>query len=212
MNTSIGLLVAISAILVYSASGWLYSDAHAEHSVVEVDQGAKLVQQNFDHFNQRSIRKQISECMRDSYQYLAMSMYFDQAQIALPGFHKMFKAYSDREMSNAIKLMNYMNLRDGSNKLTGIKEPRVSVEWQDGETALKSALRMEKKANTKFMTILNLALEKHDPHLKQFIEDKFLDQKVKVIKELGDKITQLERCKLDNPGLGLQVFDNTLLN
>jgi hypothetical protein len=27
--------------------------------------------------------------------------------------------------------------------------------------------------------------------LKQFIEDKFLDQKVKVIKELGDKITQL---------------------
>ena len=48
--------------------------------------------------------------------------------------------------------------------------------------------------------------------LKQFIEDKFLDQKVKVIKELGDKITQLERYKIDNPGLGLQVFDNTLLN
>ena len=49
------------------------------------------------------------------------SMYFDQVQIALPGFHKMFKAYSDREMSNAIKLINYMNLRDGDNKLTGIK-------------------------------------------------------------------------------------------
>jgi ferritin len=48
-------------------------------------------------------------------------MYFDQAQIALPGFHKMFKAYSDREMSNAIKMINYMNLRDGDNKLTGIK-------------------------------------------------------------------------------------------
>ena len=46
-----------------------------------------------------------------------------------------------------------------------LKEPRVSIEWQDGETALKSALRMEKKANTKFMTILNLALEKHDPHV-----------------------------------------------
>lgn len=46
-----------------------------------------------------------------------------------------------------------------------LKEPRVLIEWQDGETALKSALRMEKKANTKFMTILNLALEKHDPHV-----------------------------------------------
>jgi ferritin len=33
----------------------------------------------------------------------------------------MFKAYSDREMSNAIKMINYMNLRDGDNKLTGIK-------------------------------------------------------------------------------------------
>jgi len=32
MNTFIGLFVAISAILAYSASGWLYPDAHAEHS------------------------------------------------------------------------------------------------------------------------------------------------------------------------------------
>ena len=62
-----------------------------------------------------------------------------------------------------------------------LKEPRVSVEWQDGETALKSALRMEKKANTKFMTILNLALEKHDPHvsimtkyIQVFPQSKFL--------------------------------------
>lgn len=47
-------------------------------------------------------------------------MYFDQAEVALPGFHKLFKEYSDREMSNAVKLMTYMNLREGSNKFIGI--------------------------------------------------------------------------------------------
>jgi hypothetical protein len=32
MNTFIGLSVAICAILAYSASGWLYPDAQAQHS------------------------------------------------------------------------------------------------------------------------------------------------------------------------------------
>lgn len=47
--------------------------------------------------------------------------------------------------------------------------------------------------------------------LKQFIEDNFLDQKVKVIKELGDKVTQLGKYRSEGKGLGLQMFDNTLL-
>lgn len=47
-------------------------------------------------------------------------MYFDQSDVALPGFHKLFKQYSDREMTNAIKWMNYMNLREGSLKLLEI--------------------------------------------------------------------------------------------
>lgn len=211
MHALVGFLAVISAVFAYAASGWIYGDNSGEVSVTDVPVVTKLVQQNFDDFSQRALRKQISECMKDSYQYLAMSMYFDQTDIALPGFHKMFKDFSDREMSNAIKLMNYMNLREGALKLSGVQEPKVSNDWQNGEAALLSSLRMEKKANTKFMTLLKLSLEKHDPHLKQFIEDSFLDQKVKVIKDLGDKITRLGKYKVEHPGLGLQMFDNSLL-
>ncbi|XP_076105416.1 soma ferritin-like [Mytilus galloprovincialis] len=211
MQGVIGLLVGVAAVFAFSASGWLYSPDEKVSVIEARNLVNKLVEQNFDSYNQRAIRKQITECFRDSYQYLAMSMYFDQAEVALPGFHKLFKEYSDREMSNAAKLMTYMNLREGSNKFIGIPEPKISYEWHDGETALISALRMEHKANTKFQTIIQLALEKHDPHLKQFIEDSFLDQKVKVIKELGDKVTQLGKYRSEGKGLGLQMFDNTLL-
>lgn len=47
--------------------------------------------------------------------------------------------------------------------------------------------------------------------LKQFVEDNFLDQRVRTIKEIGDKITKLQRYKSEEPGLGLQMFDSSLM-
>ena len=45
---------------------------------------------------------------------------------------------------------------------------------------------------------------------KHTVEDKFLAQKVKVIKELGDHLTVLEKMRGDNYGLGEYVFDENL--
>ena len=59
-------------------------DFLSSYSVAEAE--SKLVRQNFDDFNQRSIRKQITECLRDSYQYLAMvsSIVYKMSEKQLP--------------------------------------------------------------------------------------------------------------------------------
>ena len=46
--------------------------------------------------------------------------------------------------------------------------------------------------------------------MTHIVEDVFLAQKVKVIKELGDHLTVLEKMKGDNYGLGEYVFDDHL--
>ena len=40
-------------------------------------------------------------------------MYFDRDDVALKGFHKMFKESSDEEREHAEKLMKYQNKRGG---------------------------------------------------------------------------------------------------
>ena len=45
---------------------------------------------------------------------------------------------------------------------------------------------------------------------KHVVEDELLAQKVKIIKELGDHLTVLEKMKGDNYGLGEYVFDGQI--
>ena len=49
-----------------------------------------------------------------------------------------------------------------------------------------------------------LATEKNDPHLCDFIETHYLNEQVEAIKELGDHITNL--CKMGAPGSGMAEY------
>jgi ferritin heavy chain len=55
-----------------------------------------------------------------------------------------------------------------------------------------------------FLFILTLSSSR-DPHLSDYIEDEFLDEQVKSIKEYADYITNLKRV---GTGLGEYIFDH----
>lgn len=174
------------------------------------DGSVSWVSQNFASSTNKYLNKNIIPGhLTASYRYLMMANYFSRADVALPGFAKYFKRASEREMDNANDLMDYVNKRGGYLDYKDIPRPDVS-RWIDGIDALAYALGIERELNQELLILHEVAKTAEDPHTKHTVEDKFLAQKVKVIKELGDHLTVLEKMRGDNYGLGEYVFDENL--
>lgn len=203
IDLKIALLFPILAAVVIYAEREYFS---FQYSVGDEAEPGNLVKQNFARLSNKALNKQITQCLAHSYKYLAMAFYFQQYDIALPGFHKMFEGFSERERKNAKDLMSYVTLRGGEIKLSAIKAPK-EANWSNGLSAIEEALIMEKKANSRIRDMHRVALDEDDPHLKQYLEDGLITQKVEVIQQLGEYITQLKRVQAENDGLGLYIFD-----
>ncbi|XP_038622174.1 ferritin heavy chain B-like isoform X1 [Tachyglossus aculeatus] len=145
--------------------------------------------------------------MHASLVYLSMAYYFDRDDVALSQFAKLFKARSEKMWEAAENFLRYQNKRGGRIVLQDIKKPERD-EWRNCVEALETALNLEKRVNQALLSLHKLVLEKSDPHLCDFLEWEYLDQQVKVIKCLGDHITNLMR--LGAP-LGQYLFDRLTL-
>lgn len=158
----------------------------------------------------RLINKEvINEHLEASYKYLSMSIYFDRADVALPGFSKYFRKLSDEELNNANFFMSYLNKRGGHVEFRTVPAPTRN-HWTEGLDAMYDALEIQKTLNGKLIH-LHMQAEKYgDPHVTFTVEDHFLDQKVRQIKEIGDNIANLEKMMGAYYGLGEFIFDKDL--
>lgn len=154
---------------------------------------ASLVRQNFHDSCEQAINDQINMELYASYVYLAMAYHFDRSDVALKGFHKYFKEQSVEERGHAELLMSYMNKRGGTVILKDIKAP-IKYDYKTGSEALRAALQLERDVNESLLKLHTIASDKRDPHLSNFIEEKFLDEQVESIKNLSDLITNLQRA------------------
>lgn len=168
---------------------------------------ANLCQQNFHEESEDAINKQINMELHASYVYLALAYQFNRHDIALNGFHKYFKENSDEEREHAQKLMRYLNDRGGQIKLSPVQAPS-KFDYKTGLEALEVALKLERDVNESLIKLHRLASKHEDAHLTDFIEEHFLDEQVKAIKQLNDHITNLKRV---GPGLGEFQFDKLSL-
>ncbi|KAL4678263.1 hypothetical protein H8959_020937, partial [Pygathrix nigripes] len=91
-----------------------------------------------------------------------------------------------------------------------IKKPD-NDDWESGLNAMECALHLEKNVNQSLLELHKLVTDKNDPHLCDFIETHYLNEYVKAIKELGDRVTNL--CKMGAPesGLAEYLFDKHTL-
>jgi ferritin heavy chain len=168
---------------------------------------SSVVRQNFHQESELLINEQINLELTASYIYQSMGFFFERDDVALPGFSSFFKHNSNEEREHAEKLMSYLNKRGGRIVLKDIKRPD-SDEWGNGLQALKTALDLEKKVNQSLLDLHSVAAKNNDAHLTDFIEEKFLDEQVEAIKELGDMITKLKRAGPE--GLGEYLFDKEI--
>uniref|UniRef100_A0A8D1NHC6 Ferritin n=1 Tax=Sus scrofa TaxID=9823 RepID=A0A8D1NHC6_PIG len=124
------------------------------------------VRQNYHQDSEAADDSQINLALYASYVFLSMSYYFDRDDAALKNFARFF-----------------------------LRQKREQDDWENGLTAMEYALHLEKKnnMNQSLMEPHELATDKNDPYLCDFIEMQYLDEQVKSIKELGDHFTNLNR-------------------
>ncbi|XP_072444447.1 ferritin heavy chain A-like [Chiloscyllium punctatum] len=138
------------------------------------------------------------------------SSYFDRDDVALRHFAEFFKEQSHEEREHAEKLMAFQNKRGGRVLLQDVKKPEQD-EWGNGLEAMQRALQMEKDVNQSLLDLHKLSSGHMDPHLCDFLERHYLDEQVKMIKKLGDHITNLKRLGAPENGLGEYLFDRLTL-
>jgi len=110
---------------------------------------------------------------------------------------------ADEENEHAQKFMAYQNKRGGTIVLLDIQKP-IQQSWNSPLEAHETALQLEKDVYQALLELHAYASKHNDPHLTNYLEEEFLDEQVKSIKEYAEHITNLKRV---GPGLGEYIFD-----
>uniref|UniRef100_A0A8D0G9H5 Ferritin n=1 Tax=Sphenodon punctatus TaxID=8508 RepID=A0A8D0G9H5_SPHPU len=168
------------------------------------------VRQNFHAECEAAVSRMVNLELYASYVYLSMSYYFDRDDVALRHMAKFLKDQSHEEREHAEKFLRYQNKRGGRIVLQDVKKPEHD-DWGNSLEALQCALQLEKTVNQALLNLHNLATEKGDPHLCDFLESEYLDEQVKAIKQLGDHLTNLKRLGVPQNGEGEYLFDKYTL-
>ncbi|MBV94415.1 Ferritin light chain, partial [Eschrichtius robustus] len=64
-------------------------------------------------------------------------------------------------------------------------------EWGKTQDAMEAAMVLEKNLNQALLDLHALGSARADPQLRDFRESRFLDDQVKLIKKMGDHMTNL---------------------
>ena len=136
------------------------------------------VRQNYHQDLEAAINRQINLELYASYVYLSMSYYFDRDDVALKNFAKYFLHQSHEEREHAEKMMKLQNLQGGRIFLQNVKKPDRD-DWENGQNAMECVLCLERSVNQSLPKLHKLGTEKNDPHLCDFIETHYLNNRWK---------------------------------
>nr|XP_058903768.1 ferritin light chain-like [Kogia breviceps] len=148
--------------------------------------------------------------LRTSYTYLSLGFYFDHSDVALEGTGHFFRELAEEKHEGAKCLLKMQN-QCGSHALFQDVQKPSPDEWGETQDAMGVAINMEKNLNQALLDLDVLGYARKDPHLCDFLESHFLDEEVKLIKKMGNHLTNL--CRLAGPqaGLGKYLFERLTL-
>jgi len=217
-------LLIFVAVLAYAQAsmgnipnaGSIFSSTESTPLPPEVDD--MKVRQYFADSCEERLNEHIKYEFFASQVYLSMSTYLSRWDVALPGFAKKFRGFSDEEREHGIIIMNYINKRGGLAKMPlvlDVSEYRSQIEsnhWGDIMNVLQVALKTERLVNHRLVDFVRTCADKQNYHMENFIDDTFLTEQVDAIHELGRMITEIKMIgtsHLDN--YGLYQYDQRLL-
>uniref|UniRef100_A0A0C9QQB5 Ferritin n=1 Tax=Wollemia nobilis TaxID=56998 RepID=A0A0C9QQB5_9CONI len=189
-----------------------FVEVQHELAVMSQAHSQSLARQKYSDPCEAELNGQINVEYNVSYVYHALFAFFDRDNVALPGFAKFFKDFSDEEREHAEMLMKYQNMRGGKVKMYSMLMPVMEFDNDykgDALHAMELALSLEKLTNEKLLYLHSVAQEANDAQMMDFIEGSLLTEQVKTIKQVSDYVAQLRRI---GKGHGVWHFDQMLLN
>ncbi|XP_035872410.1 ferritin heavy chain-like [Phyllostomus discolor] len=169
-----------------------------------------FVPQNYHPECEAAVNNHIIVHFHASYVYSSMAFYFEREDGALKHFSQFFLRRSDKEKEHAVRLMRLQNQRGGQIFLQHNSSP-PSDEWDSGLSAVECALHLAKKVNHSLLSLHQLATEKEDGHLCNFLERHYLPQQVMFIEELGDHVANLRKMGAPESSLAEDLFEKLTL-
>ncbi|XP_021569425.1 LOW QUALITY PROTEIN: uncharacterized protein LOC103263058 [Carlito syrichta] len=166
------------------------------------------VRQNYSTEVEAAVNRLVNLHLRASYTSLSLGFYFDGDDVALEGVGHFFRELAEEKHEGAERLLKMQNQRGGRALFQDTQKPSQD-EWGKTLDAMEAAMALEKSLN---QALLDLhALGSTDPHLCDFLENHFLDEEVKLIKKMGDHLTNLRRLTQPESGLGEYLFERLTL-
>ncbi|KAF6077523.1 hypothetical protein HJG60_005311 [Phyllostomus discolor] len=147
------------------------------------------IRQNYSTEVEAAVNRLANLYLRASYTYLSLGFYFDRDDVALQGLQ---------------------NQRGGRILLQDVAKPSQD-EWGKTQDAMEAALALEKTLNQALLDLHALASTRTDPHVCDFLENHFLDEEVKLLKKMGDHLTNIRRLGGPQAGMGEYLFERLTL-
>ena len=121
-----------------------------------------------------------------------------------------FCELAEKKQERAQRLLKMQNQHCSCTLFQDMQKPSQD-EWGKTQDAMEAALLLEKNLNQALLDLHGLASARRDPHICDFLENHFLDEEVKLIKKLGDHLTNLRRLAGPQAGLGDYLFERLTL-
>jgi ferritin len=143
-----------------------------------------------------AINQQINHELMASYNYLAISAWFEQQN--LTGFAKWFLMQRQEELEHAQRLYQYLLDRGGRIALDAVPKPRAT--FTPALAAFKASFELE-KANTRAINALYQLAKAEDDFTTLSHLQWFLDEQVEEEKIMSESIGLLELAGKDSSAL-----------
>lgn len=157
-----------------------------------------------------AINYQISLELYAAHMFETMASYFNSHEVALKQFTQVFLQQSSLEMEHARGLMCLQNQRGGRLRLQDIYSHDPSC-WENGLTVMEGAFHLKMHVNESLLDLHQLALDKRDTNLRDFLKTHYLFHQLKFLSDLGEHVTNLRQMGAPEPGLADSLFDKLVL-
>ncbi|XP_054439256.1 ferritin light chain-like [Pteronotus mesoamericanus] len=167
------------------------------------------IRQNYSSEVEAAVNRLANLHLGASYTYLSLGFYFDRDDVALHGVGHFFRELAEEKREGSERLLKLQNQRGGRILLQDLAKPSKD-DWGKTQDAMEAALALEKSLNQALLDLHAPGSARTDPHLCDFLENHFLDEEVKLIKKMGDHLTNIRRLG-PQAGMGEYLFERLTL-
>jgi ferritin len=143
---------------------------------------------------EQALNKQLNREFFSAYLYLAMSAYFETAN--LKGFAHWMRVQAREEQSHGLKIYDYLIARGGRVNLLDIEAPKAK--WSSAGKVFEEVYAHEQKVTAMINSLVDLAIREKD-HASFEMLQWFVKEQVEEEKNASDILAEIV-CMGDIPG------------